>query len=140
MRAILPTVRRSMPSSIGRTTLAVIGIDHIQLAMPVGQEGAARGFYEGLLGLTEVAKPTRLAAKGGCWFEANGVRIHFGVEQDFSPARKGDPGLIVSDLPSLAAMLDPAGFPTSADRPLEGYDRSYVSDAFGDRIELMQVK
>jgi catechol 2,3-dioxygenase-like lactoylglutathione lyase family enzyme len=120
--------------------LAVIGIDHIQLAMPVGQENAARGFYEGLLGLKEVAKPPHLAARGGCWFEANGVRIHLGVDGDFSPARKAHPGLIVSDLPSLAALLDAAGFPTSADQPLEGYDRRYVSDPFDNRIELMQVK
>ncbi|MGO4567786.1 VOC family protein [Rhizobium sp. 2YAF20] len=120
--------------------MAVIGMDHIQLAMPVGWEDPARGFYEGLLGLSEVAKPPHLAARGGCWFEANGVRIHLGVEDDFSPARKAHPGLIVSDLRSLVAMLDGAGFPTSPDQPLEGYDRRYVSDPFGNRIELMQLK
>ncbi|PZM10886.1 glyoxalase [Rhizobium tubonense] len=118
--------------------MAVIGIDHVQLAMPLGREDAAGGFYERLLGLKEVAKPPHLAARGG--FEGNGVRIHLGVEDDFSSARKAHPGLVVSDLPSLAAMLGAAGFPTSADQPLEGYDRRYVSGPFGNRIELMQVK
>jgi hypothetical protein len=27
--------------------------DHVQLAMPAGQEAAARAFYSGVLGLTE---------------------------------------------------------------------------------------
>jgi catechol 2,3-dioxygenase-like lactoylglutathione lyase family enzyme len=62
-------------------------MDHIQLAMPVGQEDIARSFYEGLLGLREVAKPQQLAARGGCWFETNGVRIHLGVEDDFRRQR-----------------------------------------------------
>jgi catechol 2,3-dioxygenase-like lactoylglutathione lyase family enzyme len=47
----------------------VVGIDHIQLAMPAGQEDEARRFYAGLLGLTEVAKPSHLVARGGAWFE-----------------------------------------------------------------------
>src|SRR5712672_3512530 len=58
--------------------LTVIGIDHVQLAMPAGKERAARDFYQGLLGLNEVPKPTNLAGRGGCWFEANGVKIHLG--------------------------------------------------------------
>jgi hypothetical protein len=66
------------------TTLAIIGMDHIQLAMPVGQEDIARSFYEGLLGLREVAKPQHLAARGGCWFETNGVRNHLGLRTIFA--------------------------------------------------------
>lgn len=37
------------------------GIDHVQLAIPVGAEDVARAFYEGVLGLAEVAKPPRKA-------------------------------------------------------------------------------
>jgi hypothetical protein len=44
--------------------------------MPEGKERAAREFYQGLLGLNEVPKPENLAGRGGCWFEANGVKIH----------------------------------------------------------------
>ncbi len=43
-------------------------IDHVQLAMPEGQETEARNFYSGVLGLAEVAKPQNLAKRGGCWF------------------------------------------------------------------------
>ena len=119
--------------------MTVIGIDHVQLAMPAGKERAARDFYQGLLGLNEVPKPTNLAGRGGCWFEANGVKIHLGVDANFSPARKAHPGLIFSDLASIVETLEAAGFPTLAGEPLNGYNRRYVSDPFGNRIELMQV-
>jgi hypothetical protein len=36
--------------------------------MPRGREDAARSFYAGLLGMTELAKPPLLAVRGGCWF------------------------------------------------------------------------
>jgi hypothetical protein len=66
-------------------------IDHIQLAMPHGGEDAARAFYDGLLGVPEAAKPADMAARGGCWFEQPGLKIHLGVEADFKPSRKAHP-------------------------------------------------
>jgi hypothetical protein len=41
------------------------GLDHIQIAMPAGEEAASRAFYRDLLGLEEIAKPEPLAARGG---------------------------------------------------------------------------
>lgn len=119
--------------------MAIKRIDHIQLAMPAGQEHAARAFYGGLLGLTETAKPRHLAARGGCWFESSGVKVHLGVDANFTPATKAHPGFVVDDLSKLCATLEKAGFPTVSDQPLSGYLRKYVNDPFGNRIELMQV-
>jgi len=39
----------------------VVGVHHVQLAMPVGGEAAAKRFYADLLGLPEVPKPAELA-------------------------------------------------------------------------------
>ncbi|MBS1165757.1 MAG: glyoxalase [Proteobacteria bacterium] len=114
-------------------------IDHIQLAMPAGQEEAARIFYGQLLGLTEQTKPAHLAARGGCWFQSGDVKVHLGVDPDFVPARKAHPAFLVDDLDSLCATLDAAGFPTVPDQPLDGYRRKYASDPFGNRIELMET-
>jgi hypothetical protein len=44
-------------------------LDHIQLATPPGREDEARAFFQEALGIPEAAKPTHLAARGGCWFE-----------------------------------------------------------------------
>ena len=113
-------------------------LDHVQLAMPPGGEEAARAFYSGALGIDEVAKPPHLAARGGCWFEHGALKIHLGVEADFRAARKAHPAFIVRDLPALVATLKSHGYVVVEDQPLEGYDRVYVDDPFGNRIELME--
>ena len=115
-------------------------LDHILLAMPAGRESDARDFYRGILGIPEAVKPTGLAERGGCWFEDGELKIHLGVEKNFVPARKAHPAFIVDDLAALEAALKKAGYPVAYDEPLEGYDRFFVNDPFGNRIELMQVK
>ena len=80
----------------------VLGIDHVQLAMPHGGEPHARRFWVDLMGLEEVAKPAQLAVNGGCWFESGQVAIHCGVEDAFLPARRAHPALIVGDLAALS--------------------------------------
>jgi catechol 2,3-dioxygenase-like lactoylglutathione lyase family enzyme len=113
-------------------------IEHVQLAMPPGKESEARSFYEDVLGIPEVSKPANLAKRGGCWFVRDALKIHLGVENDFRPARKAHPALLVEDLPALKAVIEVAGYSFEADEPLEGYDRIYVNDPFGNRIELME--
>jgi len=44
----------------------------------------------------------------------------------------------VDDLNALTGRLSAAGVAISTDEPLDGYDRVYVDDPFGNRIELMQ--
>ena len=119
--------------------MTVIGIEHVQLAMPPGGEAAARGFYAGLLGIPEHAKPAKLAARGGCWFEAPGVKLHLGVEADFRPARKAHPALLVADLAALIGVLSEAGCAMTQPEQVEGRARCFVDDPFGNRIELMQA-
>jgi catechol 2,3-dioxygenase-like lactoylglutathione lyase family enzyme len=118
--------------------MGVDAIDHVQLAMPAGEEASAAAFYEGVLGIPQVPKPPHLAARGGCWFEQPGLKIHLGVEADFRPARKAHPALLVSGLAELVDRLLVAGVTVASDEPLEGYDRVYVDDPFGNRIELME--
>lgn len=118
--------------------MAILAIDHVQLAMPAGGEPEARHFYGELLGISEVPKPLHLAGRGGCWFEDGQVKLHLGVEQVFTPARKAHPALIVSDLKALAAAIAESGFRVIDDEPLEGYIRVYADDPFGNRIELME--
>ena len=115
-------------------------LDHVLLAMPAGREADARKFYQGILGIPEVQKPAELATRGGCWFEAGELKVHLGVEKNFAPARKAHPAFIVDDLAGLSAVLTDAGYAIAFDRPLEGYDRIFVDDPLGNRIELMEVK
>lgn len=118
--------------------MRVRGIDHVQLAMPAGGEDDARAFYDGVLGIPEKPKPPHLAARGGCWFAADGVELHLGVEDGFRPARKAHPALLVDDLTALVRRLGEAGVDVVEDEPLPGYDRVYVADPFGNRLELLE--
>lgn len=113
-------------------------IDHVQLAMPPGREPEARAFYEGILGIPEVPKPLKLAKRGGCRFVRGSLKIHLGVENDFRAARKAHPALLVEDLAALITLVKEAGYTCKTDEPLEGYNRIYVDDPFGNRIELME--
>ena len=114
------------------------GIEHVQLAMPRGEEEVARRFYTGLLEIPEAHKPPELAKRGGVWFESSNVKVHLGVDPDFRPARKAHPGLLVRNLSSLVKKLQSAGVEVVEAEPLTGFHHVYISDPFGNRIELME--
>ena len=118
--------------------MRLLRIDHVQLAMPPGGEERARAFYGDVMGMTEVPKPPHLAARGGCWFAAQDLTIHLGVEADFHPARKAHPALLVMDLPAWRVALVDAGYSVRDDERLPGYQRLYVDDPFGNRIEMLE--
>lgn len=119
--------------------MKIVSIDHIQIAMPTGEEAKARAFYVGLLGFTEIPKPPELAKRGGAWFQSGNVQLHLGVETEFRAARKAHPAFIVDDLDSLMAAVQNAGYETDTSQPpLDGYKRAHVFDPFGNRIELME--
>ena len=88
--------------------------------------------------MTELPKPADLAARGGCWFGAGDVEIHLGVEQDFAPARKAHPGILVWGLRSLAERLEAAGVPVTWDPSFPGHHRCYAQDPFGNRLEFLE--
>ena len=118
--------------------MPIYALDHVQLAMPRGQEDQARRFYGDILGLTEVAKPEPLAQRGGVWFEAGSLKLHLGIEDPFAPARKAHPALLTSDLAVLVEQCTKAGLQVIHDNDLPGYQRVYVADPFGNRLELLQ--
>ena len=121
------------------TIMKILSIDHIQIAMPSGEEAKARAFYINILGFTEIPKPAELAKRGGAWFQSENAQLHLGVEQDFHAARKAHPAFIVDELDTLLAKALDAGYETDTSQPpLDGYKRAHVFDPFGNRIELMQ--
>jgi catechol 2,3-dioxygenase-like lactoylglutathione lyase family enzyme len=111
----------------------------VQVAAPVGGEDAARQFYGGLLGLSELQKPEALRARGGVWFACGEHQLHVGIEPDFSPATKAHPALRValSDLDRLAERLGEAGVEVHWDEAIPNVRRFYVADPWGNRIELV---
>jgi catechol 2,3-dioxygenase-like lactoylglutathione lyase family enzyme len=119
--------------------MGILGIDHVQLAAPPGCEDEARRFFAGVLGLTEIEKPSSLAARGGAWFRAGEQQIHVGAEEGFIPASKAHPALLVESarLEDVAGRLARAGVPVTWDDELAPLRRFYTADPWGNRIELI---
>lgn len=115
----------------------ITGLDHIQLAMPAGEEPRARAFFTGVLGMRELPKPESLAGRGGCWFACGAQAVHVGVEADFRPAKKAHPAFLMQDLDAMQARLENMGVQTSSQPPLPGARRIFIEDPFGNRIELI---
>jgi catechol 2,3-dioxygenase-like lactoylglutathione lyase family enzyme len=118
--------------------MRIHGLHHLQLAMPRSGEDSARAFYAGVLGLREIPKPANLARRGGVWFELGALQLHLGVEDDFRPAKKAHPAILVEDLTAIIERCRQAGVPVVTDEPLPGFERVYVADPFGNRIELLE--
>jgi len=123
----------------GLRAMPITALHHVQLAMPPGREDDARAFYVGVLGFEEVPKPANLARRGGLWLRSGSADVHLGTEEGFRPARKAHPALLVDDLRALADRCRELGCLFPADEPLAGYERVYVADPFGNRIELLQA-
>ena len=117
--------------------MGIVGIDHVQLAIPEGGKERAKQFFCNLLGMEEVKKPSNLSPSG-CWFQGGAASLHVGIDPHFVAATKAHPALLVDNLAELKAQLEAAGVDTKDEKPLVGYERFFTSDPFGNRIEIMQ--
>lgn len=121
-------------------TVTIGAILHVQLAIPSGAETEARGFYGGLLGLSELSKPPALAARGGVWFRVGAQELHLGVEPEFRPARKAHPAFAVDAPERLRRRLERHGVATRDDVTLPDRSRFYCDDPFGNRLEFVEQR
>ena len=115
-------------------------LDHVQLAMPPGAETAVRTFCIDVLNLAEIAKPESLIGRGGAWFRIpDGGELHYGVEDDFTPAMKAHPAFTTGHLDELANRLREKDYPVVWDDALLPRRRFYTADPFGNRIEFLEA-
>ncbi|MEO8476625.1 MAG: glyoxalase [Actinomycetota bacterium] len=114
------------------------GWHHVQLAMPPGGETGADAFYAERLGLEAIPKPAHLVARGGRWYRGAGLELHLGVEEGFRASAKSHPAMRVRGLGELREALERQGVTVVDDTQLEGHERWYVTDPFGNRLELIE--
>lgn len=116
----------------------LLGLHHVQLAMPPGEEEAAVTFYGTVLGLERIERPLTLSPAGGVWFRHRGLEVHLGVEETFTPAVRAHPAFLVTNIEGLRTRIESAGFRVTDTVQLEGFHRVYVRDPFGNRVELIE--
>ncbi len=117
----------------------VTKIDHVQFAIPPGTEVQAGEFWVGLMGFEYLATPAILGSRANRWFQSGDVQVHVGVEQDFHPARKAHPALVVTRLDDLVQRLEDAGHEVRWAEDIPGVKRCHTFDPFGNRIELIEA-
>ncbi len=118
--------------------MKLTGYDHVNLAIPADQADKARAFYGGILGLKELERPPTLTRPGTLWFGSDHVTVHLGVEEGFRPARRAHPAFRVDGLEELRLACEAAGHETIIDEASPGWNRFFVFDPFGNRIECME--
>jgi catechol 2,3-dioxygenase-like lactoylglutathione lyase family enzyme len=116
----------------------LVGIHHVQLAMPDGEDAVAVQFYGDVLGMQRVPKPDALSPRGGVWFRSGALEVHLGVEEGFQPAVKAHPAFLVTGLGALRERVESSGYKVADTVPIPGFERIYVRDPFGNRLELIE--
>lgn len=116
-------------------------IHHVTLEMPRGRETEARQFYTGRVGLTEIEIPASLRDHEGSsvWFAVDAIQqLHLGPVEAFVPPHRAHVAFQVEDLATLRNELQNAGVRLQIAKPEPGWQRCYVFDPFGNKLELRQ--
>ncbi|TDQ38690.1 glyoxalase [Aureibacillus halotolerans] len=115
-----------------------LGIDHVQIAIPSGQEESARHFYKVILGFNEIPKPLSLQGRGGFWLQVGHQELHVGAQSDFLPAKKAHPAFLVSSIAKIISILEANGIAPLHDAPIPGKNRVSAIDPFGNKLEWIE--
>ncbi|MCB1495233.1 MAG: VOC family protein [Bauldia sp.] len=118
--------------------MTLLGIDHIQIEVPVGAEDATRAYYVGLLGLEEVSRPREAAGRSFLWVRLGDQQIHFRCGADFRPAALAHPAFLVDDIDALERQLADADCEVTRVESIAG-GRFHTRDPFGNRLEFISA-
>ncbi|BBK40576.1 glyoxalase [Allostella vacuolata] len=123
--------------------MSVVGIAHVQVTVAADRMAAAMTFYRGILGLEEIAQPSRDRPEAGAWYRVGAIELHLRGDA----AAAGDPAasrrhvaFLVTDLDRMEQALQAAGIARLPDaRPIPGRRRLFVRDPGGNRVELVEA-
>jgi len=111
-------------------------LDHVLVAIPEQKTDEARAFYSQVLGLTEI--PGNHPA-GAIWFEIADIQLHLREEAGGNWSLR-HPAFEVADLEEAKQQLLAQGVEISYSSVIEGRDRFFIRDPFGNRMEFIQYE
>lgn len=117
-------------------------IDHIQVTSPSEVENKMLFFYGTVLGLTQISQPEALKSNSSAWYALGDIQIHISTEKNSNnEASRRHICFRVGNLDEFAEHLRGHGVDILRDRqPIPGYNRFYVQDPGGNRIEILSAK
>lgn len=110
-------------------------IDHILITIPHEAKEAARQFYAEVLQLKEIPGNH---PRGAIWFEMGGIQLHLREEDGHQSHSDRHPAFIVSDLMQAKFFLKEKQVAISYSSEIEGRERCFFRDPFGNRFELIE--
>lgn len=97
----------------------------------------SRRFYAGLLGLTEIPKPSTFGFEVA-WFELGDQHVHLLAQLHPDPMAARHFALNVESLEAAKTVLDERGVAYTEGTPIPGADRVFIHDPDGNLIELLE--
>ncbi|MCL9783974.1 VOC family protein [Vibrio sp. S4M6] len=117
----------------------ILGLDHINITMPIGSESDARKFYGEVLGLKEIPKPKATKSVGGVWFKLPDAELHIDGENVDRERTSAHFALRVEDIMLWVDKLSIAGIEIDiTDTKENNLVRGHLRDPFGNGIELIE--
>jgi catechol 2,3-dioxygenase-like lactoylglutathione lyase family enzyme len=121
----------------------VARLQHAAVTFPPGSEEAIRGFYGGVLGLSEMPVPPEVADRGWIWFATDdeGVELHFIPDHRApDPARRHHFCLQFGSIAQVRERLAAAGAQTRAPSgDIIGRERLFTRDPVGNLVECVEI-
>ena len=109
-------------------------LDHILICIPEGQTASARTFYRDVLGLNEIMGNH---PSGAIWFQIADIQLHV-REEVAGNYSKRHPAFEVANLDESKRALEQNGLAIEYATEIDGRQRFFFHDPFGNRFELLQ--
>jgi catechol 2,3-dioxygenase-like lactoylglutathione lyase family enzyme len=122
----------------------IVGLDHVNLLIDAADDAMAkaRAFYEDLLGLEPLERPTNTdSGSPGAWYQCGPQQLHLTTENDASTVNKTSrrhPAFRVANLEAMRSRLESAGVEIIAGNRFPGQERFFVRDPWGNRLEFVE--
>ncbi|MEB2777829.1 VOC family protein [Algoriphagus sp. D3-2-R+10] len=115
--------------------LEIIRLDHILITIPTNTREEARLFYSGKLSLKEIPGTH---PNGAIWIEMGDIELHIREEEGHQSNSARHPALVVEDLDKAKAFLQKENIEISYSSVIEGRNRCFFRDPWGNRFELIE--
>ncbi|MFT4092068.1 MAG: hypothetical protein QM640_00420 [Niabella sp.] len=112
-------------------------LDHVLISIPPRSKDAARAFYTDVLRLKEIPGNH---PKDAIWFETGDIQLHIREEDGHQINADRHPAFEVNDLPAAKNFLEQQNIAISYSSAIEGRQRCFFRDPFGNRFELIEYK
>jgi catechol 2,3-dioxygenase-like lactoylglutathione lyase family enzyme len=121
---------------------SVLRLQHTSIPMPAGGQAAARAFYSGMLGMTEVLPPSTLDRTRLVWFLAgpDAHEIHLFVDESMDMKSSAQHiCLQVDELQSFRERAKEHGVAVEETIAIHNRPRFFVRDPFANLVEIVQI-